>query len=565
MFKEDGTNIDSLLENKKASVSALFLDNKEYLPYLTLDQYAALYTPFLKEDVRSSFEDDGASSLWKITRKDEKGEENLVFAAVFSYLTGQIAVGGNLSSWINVPSLTDISALTLGLKVDATYPNQDAIKNMETYVYALKDFPYSKRDDKYYLPLGLYDITFSNTAGLNISFDYDELLIYSDFGQLKEPLLAKEGDAEKTLSALDMIKEKIKDKKMPTYLAEYNRNCFFYLMDNFYGLAGNLGISSMRNHYLNSPFLNDFLSENPEIRQRALTRALNELDDGHTGLLENSLIWGETSDSSYPRNGKNCDRNILNEHLTNKRQAVFDAKGFDKFGIDYSESQETAFVPFDSFNFASTESDVVDKEKKNYLPKANEADAAVSLGLRLQEIKDDGVTQNVVIDLSVNGGGTIGVLYKALALISKDNSTSNLATHETGRNVLTWYKNSYDFNLDGVYDEEDCFGDDLNIYLLTSPYTFSCANAFAYASSLNGTAKIMGARSGGGECVVGSHILPNFQKVLHSSTSHIGYYNEEESLFFGDEQGAWPDIPVDYDDYYNVDSLEKAIKNSQNS
>ena len=75
----------------------------------------------------------------------------------------------------------------------------------------------------------------------------------------------------------------------------------------------------------------------------------------------------------------------------------------------------------------------------------------------------------------------------------------------------------------------------------------------------------MGVRSGGGECTVSSHVLPNFQKVIHSSTNHIGYYDEKESAFYGDEQGAQTDIPVDYDDYYNVNLLESAIKNSQNS
>ena len=414
MFKEDGSTVDRLHESKKSSISALFLDGKEYLPYLTLDQYGSLYTPFLQKDVRSTFEDDGPTSVWKIFRKGEDGEEKLAFAAVFSYLTGQIAVGGSLSSLMNIPSLVDSSALSLGLKIVGTSPNQDSAKSMETYVYALKDFPYSKQDDKYYLPLGLYDITFSGDAGLNISFDYDELLIYSDYDQLKAPLHEKEGDSEKTSSALELMQEKLKGKTMPIYLAEYNRNCFLYLMDNFYGLANNLGISSMRSYYLNSPFIDEFLSNDPRFRQRALSRALNELDDGHTDLLEVSSIWGEAAEYAYPRNGKTYDRTVLAQHLSKKRQAVFDEKGLSKNSIDYSESQETAYVPFDGFYFASSASAIVDEKQENYLPNAGEADAAVGLGLRLKEIKENGVTENVVIDISVNGGGTIGVLLKAL-------------------------------------------------------------------------------------------------------------------------------------------------------
>ena len=126
------------------------------------------------------------------------------------------------------------------------------------------------------------------------------------------------------------------------------------------------------------------------------------------------------------------------------------------------------------------------------------------------------------------------------------------------------YQPHVDINGDGYYDQEDCFGDDFNIYILTSDCSFSCGNAFPCAAQLDGSAKIIGQKSGGGECVVGIHYLPNSQYVYHSSNTHIGVASVDESEFIGFESGATPDFEVEIgEDFYSVEYLNSLIRNAQ--
>ena len=56
--------------------------------------------------------------------------------------------------------------------------------------------------------------------------------------------------------------------------------------------------------------------------------------------------------------------------------------------------------------------------------------------------------------------------------------------------------------------------------------------------------KIIGENSGGGECAVAIHYLPNSQYVYHSSNLHLGIFDQTKKEFHGFENGADPDIPL---------------------
>ena len=92
--------------------------------------------------------------------------------------------------------------------------------------------------------------------------------------------------------------------------------------------------------------------------------------------------------------------------------------------------------------------------------------------------------------------------------------------------------------VDGVYDKEDVYGDDFNLYILTSPYSFSCGNAFPFFAKKCGLAKTIGVKSGGGECAVYEAHLPSGERFYHSSNLHIGWYDELTKNFEGDEPGV---------------------------
>ena len=90
--------------------------------------------------------------------------------------------------------------------------------------------------------------------------------------------------------------------------------------------------------------------------------------------------------------------------------------------------------------------------------------------------------------------------------------------------------------------------------------SYSAANAYAYYAKKDDIATIIGRKTGGGECAVSIHYLPNSQYVYHSSNLHIGFYNESEGKFYGNEAGVEPDIYFDdYGIYGNPNAIEDLI------
>ena len=133
-------------------------------------------------------------------------------------------------------------------------------------------------------------------------------------------------------------------------------------------------------------------------------------------------------------------------------------------------------------------------------------------------------------------------MAKILALISKDNKAAVSMMSESVGAVNT-STCSVDVNMDGKYTADEVFGNDFNIYVMCSDCSFSCGNAFpCYAQKMG--IKIIGERSGGGECAVGIHYMPNSEYVYHSSMTHLGYFDKANKDFKGFENGATPDISL---------------------
>ena len=102
---------------------------------------------------------------------------------------------------------------------------------------------------------------------------------------------------------------------------------------------------------------------------------------------------------------------------------------------------------------------------------------------------------------------------------------------------------------------------------MTSNYSFSCGNAFPVYATYNRYAKIIGQRSGGGECAVYGYSFPSGQTLGYSSPFHIGVYDAEKDVFTGDEAGASPSIPVSqfFIDLYDVDAVSARIKATESA
>ena len=243
-------------------------------------------------------------------------------------------------------------------------------------------------------------------------------------------------------------------------------------------------------------------------------------------------------------------KNSLSTQRNNSLSTTPTVYGIDE-NIHYSTSGKTAYFYFDSFIFDMKQ---YDPEKTEELWKS---DSYFYFVHAFEEIKKHGGVENVIIDDSCNGGGTIGIAIKLLALISKNN-VGSVKQYDALSHSLTELTCQIDSNHDGKYDVEDVYGDDFNISILTSPVSFSCGNLLPVFAKYYGDAKIIGQTSGGGECAVENTYLPSGRNIQYSSNTILCNYDGEK-IIRGVELGATPDIELPYYQYYDIDTLESAI------
>ena len=531
----------------QTTVKARFVKGEDYIPYISITDYISLYEVHFKRSIISNVEVDGNSYVWTV----QDGKE-YCFIAEFNMSYHALLIAGSLSSaYRDDDNQTDIEALNYQLFTDYT-----ADKNGSGYAdYYFSSIDCVKYEKEWYLPLGFLDIAFSADTNLYYFYNYSHIYSTKDVDNYASKTFIENG-ASYTVDT--QMEAQVNNAKMPDYLIKYNASLFIFLMNNFYGLKENKGISSMTSYYKSKGLYNGLFSSNASTRSQAYADCLDCFDDNHTALVSVNKTWGE-QDYIVRRLSKGIyARALLRNELNATRDAYYANLFPDKEvepgdEIVYSQDGKTAMYMFDSFIF--TTSDVLNGDDLN---RKYKEDSYLNLVHVFETLKAKGV-ENVILDISTNGGGTIGVMIKLLALLSKDNKTQATYYETTSGQVVSMI-GSVDSNNDGKYDASDTYGNIFNFYILTSDCSFSCGNAFPCIAQLEGNAKIIGQKSGGGECAVNIHYLPNSQYVYHSSNLHLGYYKKSEDEFIGFENGATPDIKIENTkDFYDIEKLNSLI------
>ena len=277
-------------------------------------------------------------------------------------------------------------------------------------------------------------------------------------------------------------------------------------------------------------------------------------DGGHTdfmamaGLPEN--IEGDfvarlmTSAANYPEAyamyqewvKKDIERSTTNTQLSSLREQAYG----DDVLYKVNSTKTTAVVIINSFMdmdeaawvkyYASQKTDADWQE----LMKSYKKDVFVGFLYGLQQAKADGV-KNLVLDISVNGGGSCDIL-------------------EGNNKIATYYVDS---NFDGVFDEKDdtnpkfdCSG--MNIGVLCSKVAFSCGHQFPTLMKDYGF-PIMGEQSGGGTCCI------QVMQTADGQNFMISTYRDRstDKVFANTDAGITPNegYAFGYDHFYDLDFL----------
>ena len=518
--------------------------------YLSLTTYSDMIRPYFKDGYSPYISDDGSTSVFAVLNSNN----DYVFATEINPRNKTIWSGGSLSEALTIG--TDYSKSSLNLQMDIEAKSmREATLDGASY-YGNTSYKVYRRNGITYYPLSLLDSALSTYVGIYHLYNYRRIIQFNDYDQLSQIEYMVDNQKYTAFQEMKSHAQNSFFLSMPNYLIEDRANAFFFVMDNFYGLAQTRKIGSMVNYYKQQSYYDYFYSNNNDLRNEAFYAAIGLLDDGHSAVREDESAPWYTKDYNYSGNHLINMIKVRND-LTTSRNNFYTNNNKEVGDVLYSTTGKLAFFSFDSFNF-DEEAYLADGETlKDDLYKT---DTYFQFIKNFNDIKTHGGVKTIVIDVSINGGGVLGIMMKLLALLSKDNK-SPIYLMDDKTMMVEKEITSVDSNGDEEYKIDDCYGNDFNFAILTSGYSFSCGNAFPYYAGKCGYAQIIGQTSAGGECTVEESMLPSGEHFFHSSNLHIGYFDEEKRIWSGDEAGAPLNQEVEYSNFYNLDYLDQLLNN----
>ncbi len=172
-----------------------------------------------------------------------------------------------------------------------------------------------------------------------------------------------------------------------------------------------------------------------------------------------------------------------------------------------------------------------------------DSDSAVYLETMLLEIKQNHASvTNVGLDLTFNGGGNVGALYRIVGLITDQPFAVSGYDRDTDYYSTTYITTSYD-----SYTE-------FNWFLLTSRVTYSAANELVTIFKQNELGVIIGRTTGGGAASITPILLPDGTFFTMSSNS-LNALRESDGTYTVNEFGVAPDHEILVSDLFDNDTL----------
>ncbi|MCR5300998.1 MAG: hypothetical protein K6E49_01000 [Lachnospiraceae bacterium] len=315
-------------------------------------------------------------------------------------------------------------------------------------------------------------------------------------------------------------------------LADFTYNELCFVMDHFYGLKEQQGDIEDFDKYLSETGQKqNLLSEDPAVFTNSLADfLLLYLDDLHSYYMKSSYLAGKDFSLTTSRTG-NSYQNYM---LTYKRLLAARDAQFPEGVPGYEEIDNTAYITFDQFDSL--------EEGADYYKDPPKADTKDTVGLLLysydQIKRKDSPIENVVFDLSLNGGGDQTTTCFMLSMIL-GRSSMTVEDDLTGGFVCEYFE--ADLNLDRKFDEKDSLSD-YNLYCIISPSTFSCANLAASELKNTHTTTLLGQTSGGGTCIVMPFTLADGTLILISGCRVLS--SIKNGSLYNIDRGIEPDIYI---------------------
>ncbi len=420
----------------------------------------------------------------------------------------------------------------------------DEIKSdVKEYTIDLKkyDIDILSFNKSFYIPFQIINAIFLNPLNYNFSFNGSDYYLIND-----DVIFDEEGYLNSYGKYFYSSKE---DKEVTEELALFNYNELVFEFENFYGAYDILGIDSFDKYITDLNLKEDLISTSVYKSTKAFLKLLASLNDCHTGYNKMSpyLFYETIRDLDFYESSINNK----SKQLSNRKE-VLNMKRGREYSNSYYYSKDTMIISFDDFvldfslDYTFRSPSISDISNDNF----------ALFYLAFEYIKNYKPNiKNVVIDLTLNGGGEVDSLLVLLAFICGKYEFTFIDTLTGSTYVIPF---AADINLDGKVDSSDSYADEYNYYILTDSPTFSCANTFAAVAKANNAATIIGSKSSGGACIISNSSLAN--GTTYQKSGIISMVGKDDNGLYSIENGIDVDYPISDNYYYSPTMLRAALK-----
>ncbi len=331
-------------------------------------------------------------------------------------------------------------------------------------------------------------------------------------------------------------------------LAEYNYRTLCILFDTSYALKeqrtqfGKSNITYFNDEFFKAGTGFDILSTDTDTYEKALIKFLmNRIDDGHTAYNNASLLHSP-SEFYYYYNlvGPVLGDRYKNLMITRYMLRALREKANGKPGVFYVQENGTdklAVLSYDGFYDGEA-------GKTTDLSKLAEQNTYAFLRASFDDIAKHSSVQNVVFDVSCNGGGAVINFLLNLLFLNKSASVYLPVKNYIDNSVTKFFFTVEDEN------GKELVKSGYNFYVLTSEFSFSCANALAAQCKYQNLAKIIGKQSGGGAAMV--KFTQTADGALFQTSSALEMcVLDSEGNYICIDGGVPVDLEISYENFYS--------------
>lgn len=314
------------------------------------------------------------------------------------------------------------------------------------------------------------------------------------------------------------------------------------------------------------------LDPDPEIFCKAIWELCHAyFSDYHSIFMLASYYCGYDIAKKFRERVETGDENLLTGNSLYEKMVLYKTARQIAYpekvpGLEFSDDGKTAIVRFDEYttsgdsdlnaiiNEKNTE-EICELIKTDYTAIQNDIVTEYYLYCVNKMIKEKPEVENVILDMSNNGGGACRTAVATLAWMLGEVQT-NITNSITGAKCSSVYV--CDINADGKFDENDTIKDK-KLFCLISPASFSCGNMVPAMLKSSDRVVLLGETSGGGSACVYETMAAD-STIFQISSRYVMSENKNGSNYDIDK-GIEPHVRLQPETLYNKKKICNIVAN----